>query len=76
MSTGLFQNRGSTAQGIGARAHQRTLRAQRSGNLDAFAENLSLHGDVARGSAAVGISAASGDTYLSRIRKQLGWQAV
>jgi hypothetical protein len=76
VSTGLFHNRASTAQGIGARAHQRTLRAQRSGNLDAFAEALSRHGDVAQAAADVGVSAGSGATYLSRIRKRLGPQAV
>jgi len=88
VSTGLFQSHGSTAQGIGARAHQRSLRKARAGGgraaqraakaakLAAFAEALSEHGDTSRAAAAVGGGPSYGRVLPSRLRADLGWQAV
>jgi hypothetical protein len=72
----LFAHRTSTAQGIGARSHQRRKNdARRNDTLDRFAEALSEHGDLSRAAAAVGKSAAYGRVLFARIRKQLGEQA-
>jgi hypothetical protein len=78
MGTGLFPH--STAQGIGARAHQRKLRPRRGpppnrATLDAFAEALAEAGTIAAASKAVGLCHQRGSQLLRRIRDELGWQA-
>lgn len=40
--------------------------------IDAFAEDLSRHGDVTRAAASVGKSAAYGRVLLARLIKRLG----
>lgn len=42
---------------------------------DAFAENLSKHGDIARAALALGRSASWGRAQFDAIRKRLGDQA-
>lgn len=74
MTTGLFST--STAQGIGARKAQRVRRANTiASTLDAFAERLSLHGDVPRAAREIGKTPGYGRTLLQRLIKGLGAQA-
>lgn len=72
MTTGLFSTRPATAQGIGARAHQR---ARRLGAMDAFADRLAEHGEVKLAARECGISASYGRLLFARIKAKLGPQA-
>lgn len=74
MSVGLFRT--STAQGIGARRHQRLRRAANNAStLDRFAERLAEHGDVDRAAREIGKPPPYGRTLLQRLIKRLGPQA-
>lgn len=73
MTTGLFNTRAASAQGIGARAHQRK---QRRAAIDAFADRLAEHGDVKLAASETGISASYGRVLMARIKARLGAQAV
>lgn len=74
MSTGLFST--STAQGIGARRHQRLRRAaDELSTLDRFADRLAEHGVVARPAKEIGKSDSYGHVLFAKLKRRLGSQA-
>lgn len=52
-----------------------TNRKQTGAKMDAFAEALSLHGDIPRASREVGARPEYGRVLFQRMCKRLGWQA-
>lgn len=68
MTTGLFPVRRSES---GMRRRQKP----RATIIDAFAEELSRHGDVKRAAESLGKSYNHGRQMLGVIRRKLGWQA-
>lgn len=56
------------------RRNRQTERGKRV--IDLFAEALSEHGEITAAAQAIGISRDYGKKLFSRIRKDLGWQAI